>query len=219
MIHLVRESVDSIDLEILKFLQENARAQCNEMSKRVGVSDRTVARRIKRMEEKGIIKGYKIELSEEVVEKFFPSHKMPLEHTVEMPAVCWDSIIDVIVGTFGVGGVLIIYNIGLSIGRTYGTLLKRFSDEREILLSNFCNLFKSNGWGEISLIKVDYETGYGLINVSRFPFKSTLSENLIRGIIAGFLEKMYERKFTVKKLESEAEVKDIRKLVLEVGCK
>jgi DNA-binding Lrp family transcriptional regulator len=113
------------------------------MSKRVGVSDRTVARRIKRMEEKGIIKGYKIELSEEVVEKFFPSNKMPLEHTVEMPAVCWDSIIDAIVGTFGVGGVLIIYNIGLSIGRTYGTLLKRFSDEREILLSNFCNLFKS----------------------------------------------------------------------------
>ena len=109
--------------------------------------------------------------------------------------------------------------IGLSIGRTYGTLLKRFYDERENLLSNFCNLFKSNGWGEVSLIKVDYETGYGLINVSSFPFKSTLSENLIRGIVAGFLEKMYDRKFTVKKLESVAEVKDVRKLVLEVNCK
>ncbi|MBC7091710.1 MAG: AsnC family protein, partial [Nitrososphaeria archaeon] len=42
LIPLVRESVDSIDLEILRLLQENARAQCNEISKRVGVSDRTV---------------------------------------------------------------------------------------------------------------------------------------------------------------------------------
>ncbi len=59
MIPLVRESVDSIDLEILRLLQENARAQCNEISERVGVSDRTVARRIKRLEEKGIIRYYK----------------------------------------------------------------------------------------------------------------------------------------------------------------
>lgn len=218
MICLAKDGIDSVDIEILKLLQENARAQCNEIAKRVGVSDRTVARRIKRMELKGVIKGYRVDLSDDVVEKFFPASRTPMEvYSITMPAVCWDSIMDVIVGTFGVGGVLIVYNIGLSIGRTYGMLLKRLSDERESLLSNFCSIFKSSGWGEVSLVKVDYETGYGVISVSRTPFKSALSENLVRGIIAGYLEKVYDRKFTVKKME--AELKGAEKLVLEVSSK
>ncbi|MEM3826799.1 MAG: AsnC family transcriptional regulator [Nitrososphaeria archaeon] len=218
MICLVRRNIDDLDLEILKFLQENARAQCNEIAKYVGVSDRTVARRIKRMESGGIIKGYKVELCEEIVERFFPSTKGLIGvSSITMPAVCWDNILNVIVSTFGVGGVLIVYNLGLSIGRTYGEILKKFSDDKENLISSFCSLFKSSGWGEISLSKMDYEKGYGILSVSKIPFKNNLSENLIRGIIAGYIEKVYDKKFSVKRYENF--VKEAGKFVIEVGEK
>lgn len=71
MTNLVKGNIDDLDLEILKFLQKNARARCNEIAKGVFVSDRTVARRIKRMESNGIIKGYRVELCEEIAERFF----------------------------------------------------------------------------------------------------------------------------------------------------
>ncbi|MEM1985765.1 MAG: Lrp/AsnC family transcriptional regulator [Nitrososphaeria archaeon] len=215
---MVRRNIDDLDLEILKFLQENARAQCNEIAKYVGVSDRTVARRIKRMESGGIIKGYKVELCEEIVERFFPSTKGLIGvSSITMPAVCWDNILNVIVSTFGVGGVLIVYNLGLSIGRTYGEILKKFSDDKENLISSFSSLFKSSGWGEISLSKMDYEKGYGILSVSKIPFKNNLSENLIRGIIAGYIEKVYDKKFSVKRYENF--VKEAGKFVIEVGEK
>ncbi|MCX8188509.1 MAG: winged helix-turn-helix transcriptional regulator [Nitrososphaeria archaeon] len=215
---MVKGNIDDLDLKILKLLKENARVQCNEIAKVVGVSDRTVARRIKRMESNGIIKGYSVELCDDVIERFFPSTKeFAGGSPIMVPAVCWDNILNVIVGTFGVGGVLIVFNIGLSIGRTYGELLKRFSDEKENLISSFCNLFRSNGWGEISLSKMDYEKGYGLLTVSSVPFKNNLSENLIRGIIAGFLEKVYDKKFNVRR--SESLVKDYGKFIIEVGEK
>lgn len=218
MIRLVKGNIDDLDLEILKFLQENARAQCNEIAKSVGVSDRTVARRIKRMESNGIIKGYRVELCDEIVERFFPSTKEFVGgQSITMPAICWDNILNIIVSTFGVGGVLIVFNLGLSIGRTYGEILKKFSDDKENLISNFCSLFKSSGWGEISLSKMDYERGYSILTVSKTPFKSNLSENLIKGIIVGYLEKIYDKKFSVKR--SEGSVKLAEKYVFEVGEK
>ncbi len=50
--------VDDLDLAILCALRENARMSNLELSKLLGVSEATVRRRIKILEEKGIIKGY-----------------------------------------------------------------------------------------------------------------------------------------------------------------
>lgn len=214
---MVKGNIDDLDLKILNFLQKNARAQCNEIAQSVGVSDRTVARRIKRMESNGIIRGYRVELCEAIAERFFPSTKGTTGSSITMPVECWDNILNVIVGTFGVGGVLIVFNIGLSIGRTYGDILKRFSDEREGLISSFCNIFKSSGWGEISFSKIDYEVGYGVATVSRTPFKNNLSENLIKGIIAGYFERIYNKKFNVKR--SENVIMGVRTFMIEAGGK
>ncbi len=50
--------VDSLDLSILCALRENARISNLELAKKLGVSEATIRRRIKILEEKGIIKGY-----------------------------------------------------------------------------------------------------------------------------------------------------------------
>jgi len=51
-------SLDSLDWNILKDLQENAKQTLTEIGRRFGVAHSTVYDRIKRMEEKGVIKKY-----------------------------------------------------------------------------------------------------------------------------------------------------------------
>ncbi len=50
--------VDDLDLSIICALRENARISNLELAKKLGVSEATVRRRIKILEEKGIIEGY-----------------------------------------------------------------------------------------------------------------------------------------------------------------
>ena len=50
--------VDDLDLSILCALRQNARISNLELAKELGVSEATVRRRVKILEEKGIIKGY-----------------------------------------------------------------------------------------------------------------------------------------------------------------
>ncbi|MDY8134148.1 Lrp/AsnC family transcriptional regulator [Aquimarina sp. 2201CG5-10] len=55
--------IDSINWEILKCLQENARLSNAEIGREVGLSSPAVAERIKKLEDYGILKGYKAEVS------------------------------------------------------------------------------------------------------------------------------------------------------------
>ena len=50
--------VDELDMKILCALRKNARISNLELAKELGVSEATVRRRIRILEEKGIIKGY-----------------------------------------------------------------------------------------------------------------------------------------------------------------
>lgn len=51
--------LDDIGRQILRALQEDARISFSELGRRVGLSSPAVAERVRRMEEKGIILGYK----------------------------------------------------------------------------------------------------------------------------------------------------------------
>ena len=53
-------AVDSLDRSILTVLRESARAPFGEIAKKVGVTERTVRTRMKRMEEEGVVRGYTI---------------------------------------------------------------------------------------------------------------------------------------------------------------
>ena len=52
-------SIDSLNWKILRCLQENSRLSNAEIGRRVGVSSPAVSERIKKMEDLGIIEGYK----------------------------------------------------------------------------------------------------------------------------------------------------------------
>ena len=56
--HAIHFSLDKMDLEILRLLQENARITVKEISDKVHLSTTPVHERIKRMEESGVIKQY-----------------------------------------------------------------------------------------------------------------------------------------------------------------
>jgi len=55
--------MDSLNWKILKCLQENARQSNVAIGKKVGVSSPAVSERIKKMEDAGIIQGYKTSVS------------------------------------------------------------------------------------------------------------------------------------------------------------
>ncbi|MCF8273265.1 MAG: Lrp/AsnC family transcriptional regulator [Flavobacteriaceae bacterium] len=55
--------IDSLNWKILKCLQENARQSNVAIGKQVGVSSPAVSERIKKMEDAGIIQGYKTSIS------------------------------------------------------------------------------------------------------------------------------------------------------------
>jgi Lrp/AsnC family leucine-responsive transcriptional regulator len=54
--------VDAVGWRILAELQENARMSFTELGRRVGLTPPAVAERVRRLEEAGIISGYRVEL-------------------------------------------------------------------------------------------------------------------------------------------------------------
>ena len=63
----IEKLLDHVGLELLRLLQENARLVYSELGKRVGLSAPGVADRIRRMEDAGIITGYRAEVNPESV--------------------------------------------------------------------------------------------------------------------------------------------------------
>ena len=50
--------VDELDKRILSVLLEDGRASCREIARILGVSPATVAKRLKKLENSGLVKGY-----------------------------------------------------------------------------------------------------------------------------------------------------------------
>ena len=57
------DTIDVIDLKILEELKENSRISFNDISERVGKTEATVRRRVKKLVDEGIIKRFTIEYS------------------------------------------------------------------------------------------------------------------------------------------------------------
>src|SRR6185369_17761963 len=54
--------IDEIDRQILNILQENARTSNAEIARQVGMAPSAVLDRIRKLEERGVIKGYGVQL-------------------------------------------------------------------------------------------------------------------------------------------------------------
>jgi Lrp/AsnC family transcriptional regulator, leucine-responsive regulatory protein len=61
------KTIDDVGWQILCELQENARISYSELGRRVGLTAPAVAERVKRMEDAGIIEGYRVNLNLEKI--------------------------------------------------------------------------------------------------------------------------------------------------------
>ncbi|MGD0330934.1 MAG: winged helix-turn-helix transcriptional regulator [Nitrososphaeria archaeon] len=199
-------SVDDIDLKILDILMENARIECKKIAKQVGSSDRTIARRIKKMEEMGIIKGYRIEVNKVLIntELVKVETQTPEEDFIETTASEWDILMSTIKDIFGVGGSVILFNIGQSIGKGIGKTLGNSGKSQNELILNFGQLLKLRGWGEPVYNEIDYEKGTGTMTVSKVPFKNKIAQIMVRGVVCGGMEEITHRRVSLRKEEEES---------------
>ncbi|MCD6248251.1 MAG: Lrp/AsnC family transcriptional regulator [Hadesarchaea archaeon] len=53
-----RDEIDEIDIEIIRMLEKDGRMSFRDIAKKLKISEGTVYNRVKRMREKGIIKGF-----------------------------------------------------------------------------------------------------------------------------------------------------------------
>ena len=60
--------INGIDVEIVKILQENARTSNAEIARKVGLAPSAVFERVRKLEEKGIVRGYHAEIDPKAVE-------------------------------------------------------------------------------------------------------------------------------------------------------
>ncbi len=57
------EEIDPVNLRVLKELQRDPRLTMSELGRRVGMSSPAVTERVRRLEEAGVIQGYRVELN------------------------------------------------------------------------------------------------------------------------------------------------------------
>jgi len=61
-VYMMSSVIDEKDLEIIKMLENNARMPLTRIAEKVGMSDVAIRKRLKRLEDEGIIKGYRLRL-------------------------------------------------------------------------------------------------------------------------------------------------------------
>jgi Lrp/AsnC family leucine-responsive transcriptional regulator len=57
------EEIDAVNIRVLEELQRDPRLSMSELGRRVGMSSPAVAERVRRLEEAGVIRGYRLELN------------------------------------------------------------------------------------------------------------------------------------------------------------
>jgi Lrp/AsnC family leucine-responsive transcriptional regulator len=57
------EEIDPVNIRVLEELQRDARLTMSELGRRVGMSSPAVTERVRRLEEAGVIRGYRLELN------------------------------------------------------------------------------------------------------------------------------------------------------------
>ncbi|MEM2094502.1 MAG: Lrp/AsnC family transcriptional regulator, partial [Candidatus Bathyarchaeia archaeon] len=143
-------NLDLVDLRILEELKQNARVDAKSLAEKLGVSDRTVARRMKLMEEAGIVKRYTAIIDYDVLMRAtnvatLPQKEVEPGHiTVEMVELF--GMMTTLKRIFGTGMGLILQYIGIGIGRGMASTLPKDMDAAARCILGVQKL-NSEGWG------------------------------------------------------------------------
>lgn len=171
--------VDRLDMEILRILCKDPKQSSREIAKQLDVSDRTVARRISRMEKEGIILGYQLILNDYVKSLIFDVSDLT---EVKFNLNEWANFEESLQGMYSTAADVILFYAGKGVGRS---ILRNISTHKLSIgdvLSVFSKICVLRGWGNIRFERV----GNDLIKTSLKNLK--ISPFMFRGILTGMLE-------------------------------
>lgn len=66
--------IDNIDRQLISLLRLNARLPTSELARQLGISRSTIQNRLKRLEDRSIIKGYTVEFNDEFEKRLLKAH-------------------------------------------------------------------------------------------------------------------------------------------------
>jgi DNA-binding Lrp family transcriptional regulator len=195
--------LDSIDLKIIETLSENSRKECKAIGKAVGVSDRTVARRIESLEKRGVIRGYTIKIDEALAG--LAKTKWGLTNAEDVTfgvSSLWRSINNSLTEFFGPGAAVVITQIGIGIGTELADKLVEMRGTPESQCLAFTQVLQARGWGKINFDAINFREISGRIIYNGLKPKEGKPSgvpihHIIRGIFTGFLCTTFKKKITV----------------------
>jgi len=193
--------IDDIDRKIIQALMKNARADFKEIASAVGVSDRTVARRIERLEQYGVIRGYYVDLNHSLLLESGIDLSDYVEY-VRLSCVEWEELWNALGKIMGVGLGVMLFHAGRAVGSEIGSKVRGRCRDLEAALKTLPSLLKDRGCKECELIDFDQRSCTGkfeVVNHTVMPRKyNTVLSEWLRGILQGALEAIIGKKVEVK---------------------
>jgi len=174
-----KEKVDRLDLEILQILSKDPKLSCREIAKQLDVSDRTVARRVSRMEREGIILGYQIVLNDYVKSLIFDTSDLS---EIKFTVAEWSNFEDALRQMYSSAADVIFFYAGKGIGKSIVKSMGRGKHTVDDVLSFSSKVCNIRGWGNVRFDRMKDNSIKADLKGLR------INPSFFRGILAGMLE-------------------------------
>jgi len=203
----LKSNLDEVDLKIIQALLKNARADFKDIAALVGVSDRTVARRIERLEKRGVIRGYYVDLDHEALLRNGIDLSNYDEY-VRLSRLEWEELWNALGKIMGAGLSIMLFHAGRAVGLEVGSKLKERYKDVESALRMLPALLKDRGCKDCKLVDLDQtkcEGRFEFIKQTIPPKKqSVVFFEWLRGMLYGALEAITNRKVEVAEESSSS---------------
>jgi DNA-binding Lrp family transcriptional regulator len=200
MLTNLKFDIDEVDLKIIQALMKNARADFKDIAAAVGVSDRTVARRIERLEKRGVIRGYYVDLDHEVLLQN-GIDLSDYDEYVRLSRLEWEELWNALGKIMGAGLSIMLFHAGRAVGSEVGSKLRERCRDVDAALKMLPSLLKERGCKDCELIDLDETKCAGKFEFTKqtVPPKkhSIVFLEWLRGMLYGALEAITSRKVDV----------------------
>jgi len=173
--------IDKLDLEILRILSRDSRLSCREIAKQLEVSDRTVARRVSRMEKEGIILGYQLVLNDYAKSLVFDTSDLS---EIKFTVAEWSNFEEALRQMYSTAADVIFFYAGKGIGKSIVKSMGKSKLSIEDVLSFSSKVCNVRGWGNVRFDKLKDNSIKADLRGLR------INPSFFRGIIAEMIKNM-----------------------------